>query len=164
MTKAQPFFGGLPTEIETRKLIEHYGVPPAGLYPYAALADICGLSWPRDRARLKTVLARWRKRLERDYQLVSEGVSGVGVKVLAEGERTQHGTRYARLGTRKARRGLIRIALTDAKKIEDPKLRAEAEHAQQVAARILPTLAQNVKALTPPAPPAALPRHAMDPN
>jgi hypothetical protein len=48
--------------------------------------------------------------------------------------------------------------LTDVKKIDDPKQRAEAEHAQQVASRILPTLAQNVKALTPPSPPPALPR------
>lgn len=158
MSDKKLFFGGLPTDIEVRKLIEHYAVPAARLYAYQELAEVCGHAWPQDRNRLKVVFTRWRKRLERDYQLVSEGLPGEGIKILAESERTQHGTRYARIGTRKARRGLVRIMLTDASKIDDPKARAEAEHAQMVASRILPTLAQNVKALTPPSPPPALPR------
>lgn len=158
MSDKKLFFGGLPTDIEVRKLIEHFAVPAARLYPFRELAEACGHAWPQDRNRLKVVFTRWRKRLEHDYQLVSEGVPGEGIKVLAESERTQHGIRFARIGTKKSRRGLVRIMMTDAKKIDDPKARAEAEHAQQVAARILPTLAQNVKALTPPSPPSALPR------
>lgn len=160
MPEARPFFGGLPTEIELRKLQDEYGVPEAKLYPYADLATVCALRWPQDRARLLTVLARWRKKIKRDYGLLSEGVSGRGVKILMEGERTPHGRRFAQIGTRKTRRGLLAIVLTDLAKIADPDQRRDAEHAQTVAARILPLLPKDMRALEPPPEPAALPRRA----
>jgi hypothetical protein len=149
---------GLPTDVELRKLTDHFGVPEARLYRFEELATTCGLSWPQDRSRLKSVLGRWRSKLKRDWQLLSEGVPGEGVKVLTEAERTPHGIRFSKIGMRKQRRGLLAISLTDLDKIADPRARAEAEHAQHVASRILPTIAQNVKALTPPPTPDALPR------
>ena len=88
-TQTETFFGGLPTDIEVRKLKEEYPMSqmaPGKIMPYADLEHIIGA--PKHNPRFHTVLTRWRAMVTREVgQIIDPIGDGTGMKVLNDVEK-----------------------------------------------------------------------------
>jgi hypothetical protein len=80
-------FGGIPTEMDVRKLIDHFGVVDVGmLIPYEEVSRILG-GLPYRSSRFGTIMAAWSRRLWKEHRRFVVRFQGEGMKVLTADER-----------------------------------------------------------------------------
>lgn len=148
--------GGLPTELDVKRLVEKYGVPAEGvLIPHADIAACIGHPWKS--VRYRTVIDAWRRKLRKEFNVDTTVEPSLGLYVLTPPERIVIGKRDSRAGLRKFRRGGARVAVTPDDGLTAEQ-RQEREHAAAVVWRLYSSAARELKALEPPKPVPALPR------
>lgn len=133
MGNAGMFFGGLPTEIDVRKLIDQFGKPDYGLIPYADIEAVLGMAWRTPRFRL--ILTNWRKHLRKELNLDTSMQPGEGVTVLRAGERIEvsHGDlKRAIRQTRKSYARIISVPTAELDAVSRTKYDHVVRHAQAV--------------------------------
>lgn len=156
MATATPFFGGLPTDLDVKKLAERFGVPaPGTLLRHEEIAECIGAAWKSNRYR--TVLNQWRRKLLKEQNLDTIVEAGEGLKILRPIERVDASEADFKSSTRKLRKAAVRVSLVDEKTLDEPGRRRR-DHLREVTSRLYMQAANESKALKPPSPPPALPR------
>lgn len=126
------FAVGMPTTVDVDRLIEAFGVPDAGaLIPYEDVESALTLS--RQQARFRTVTNAWRRRLEREHNLVIEAETNKGFLVLTNRDRVGHSARYFRSGLRRVGVAGRRAASTSRTGLSADEVKA-LDHVSNVAA------------------------------
>ena len=120
---ATPFFGGVPTAPDVQRLIDKLGVPAVGtLITYDELSAI--LHEDPDSSRFGTVIAAWRKRLDREHNVILEASPSKGYVVLDPKGRVAQSSNRLKSGMRKVRRAADVALRTDVATLTDDEKRA----------------------------------------
>lgn len=112
------FFGGIPTDMDVKKLNQAFGVPDAGAeITHDQIEATLGMD--RKTNRYKAVTLRWRASMLRDHNIELGPVHGVGFKSLNSEERVSAGMAGMKSGSRKVLRSIKRA---DQVQTDDPVL------------------------------------------
>jgi hypothetical protein len=145
------FDAGVPTAPDVAKLDQAYDVMPEGLVlAWETMAEITGLN--RKTYRFSTVVAAWRKKLERERNIILGPVGGGrGLKVLNCAERCELGGAKLKTGMRSTRRGGCIVLKTDKTSLPPDMMRA-ADHVVRLSAMLQTLAATEAKKLRYPDP------------
>lgn len=131
---SRPRFGGIPTDIDVRALMETFGVPAVGTtMSYERVAEIIHVA-PRS-GRFKTVTDAWRRRLRDDHNVYTSARDGA-FSVRTAPERVDHGAAKARGVVRAAAAAHNEVARTDRSQLTTEQ-RQQADHVQMVTATVV---------------------------
>jgi hypothetical protein len=83
-TRGRVWFGGLPTDVDVKKIEEAVEVEVGHLVAYERLEEILGLT--RHEGRFRSVVGAWRSKLRRERNILTRG-NGDGVLVCDQGQR-----------------------------------------------------------------------------
>lgn len=134
MTKSLIFGGGVPTEIDVRRLLEAFGIPAIGqLLTYDQISGALGLD--RQSWRWHTVTGAWRKRLYREHNLVLSAIAKTGFKVEDSRGRVGVSASKYRGGLRRIAAASIMAARTDRAELT-PEESAACDHIQNTGAAL----------------------------
>lgn len=145
MKQAKPFFGGIPTGPDVKKLMDAYGVPAPGLVSHEALEGI--LTLDRDASRYRTIVHAWRSRLLRENNVASIAVPGEGIRFLTEPERVEQGRRLLGLSARQVGRVHRWSVMVDVTKLDEVTRRRH-DHTLRATAAMAMTASATMKELT----------------
>ena len=153
------FEGGIPWEIDIKKLVDRYGVPSADTLVTHSEVEACtGLTGKT--SRYTAVLRGWRRRLFTQHNVDTIVDPGNGLKVLNPGERVEVSESGFKASIKDMRVSVLRAKVIPPDEITDPEMRKRRDHLEVVTSRIFMAAANEAKALRP-APPtqsSALPR------
>ena len=143
---------GLPTGPDVKDLLDKYGTPGYGVKIF--YSDIYKLlqldpTKEKDRNRFKTVTNAWRKRLEKEHNIVTRALRGEAFQVMNASERVKDVAAHLVSGGRKIRKGAIRSRKIPLKEMT-ARDRVYNEHYQKICALTLNTVAEFVPALPRP--------------
>ena len=111
MKRAPGFAVGMPTAVDVTRLMEAFGVPSEGTrISYEDIERLLSVT-PRQ-SRFWSVTAAWRRKLEREHNLLIEAVPGEGFDVLTNRGRVGFTARDFKSGLRKVTRAGERAAKT----------------------------------------------------
>ena len=116
--KSKLYFGGMPTDIEVRKLNEKFpakDLREGDVITHDDIEDVTGLN--RRINRYRTVTRRWRKLLERDHGIIT-GCKPEGFKVMDDGEKVKLSSSKLRTSARMARRSYVVASKIDPSKLK----------------------------------------------
>lgn len=103
---------GMPTDIDVKKLVERYAIPPIGrTIEYAEIAETIG--YPVKSNRWLTVVTSWKKRLYREHGILFGTVNGVAFRVLDNHDHVAVASSKQERGMRQLRKGAIIATGTD---------------------------------------------------
>jgi hypothetical protein len=129
------FFGGVPTELEVKKLKQTYNeLSPGQLITYEEVSELIGVEYGSHRFR--TVTNRWRKEVESETNIIIGCDAGVGFKVLVEPEKVDLSAQKTRTAGRAARRAYVVAARTDVAGL-DQEDRRRLDHCVMMSSKIL---------------------------
>lgn len=113
---ATPFFGGIPTKIDTDKLRAVFGVPEEGkLITHEQYEAALGMK--RTECRFKTVRKAWHTILQTEHRCVMGSVPDKGYVRLKPDELVQHCADKEKCGFRTINRAQGRLLLADTNRI-----------------------------------------------
>lgn len=150
------FLGGIPTDIDVRKLIDAFGKPEIGAeVTHEQIEEVLGIG--RDTNRYRGVTLAWRKKLERDHNIRMGSAAGVGYRSLSPSERIS----AAIVGTQQgARKQLRAIRSSDRVVTDDPVLQKKQELLHRYGIAIASEANSTMKQIEPPKPSQQMPRLA----
>lgn len=101
--KSMAFNSGIPTAPDVKRLGDAVGVPAIGtVIEYKAVEDAIGSK--RDSSRFRSVTEAWRKKLEREHNILVVAIANVGFKFATPSERVENSAMRFKSGLRKIRR------------------------------------------------------------
>jgi hypothetical protein len=116
---------GIPTRTDVEVLIKTYGDPAEGeLIPWDSLASTLCLDRVKNRLRFQTVIAAWRRRLEREANIYFVADPGVGLVVTDPHNRVGLSHSYHKRSLRSATRAGAIAAGTDSTRLTPEEKRA----------------------------------------
>lgn len=152
----KPFFGGLPTDIDVKRLLEAFpNIEPGGEVGYDDVAKVIGVDVGTNRFR--TVTNAWRRRLLRTGNVAIDAVPGRGFRRLTELERSERDRGGWRRDQVRAARKVRDLALTDTTSFDEREKKSH-DHARRVLQAHVEHTTSTVRELAPPAPQPLLPR------
>jgi len=114
--KKQLFFGGVPTAPDVKKLDDTLGVPKEGdVIAWAVLEKIVACA--RSDYRFTSVVSSWRKKLEREHNVLMIAEPGEGLVAATPDQRIDWAARKVKHGRRSIVRGSAVAATTDAARL-----------------------------------------------
>ena len=120
--KGKVFFGGLPTDLDVKKVVDAVGLPTTGqLVTYEQLEEILGPK--KNNGRFYSVVNAWRGMLRREHNLISEGIRDQGILFLDPSRRIDHVRRKTAQAGRAIRRGYLVAAATDREDLKTEEIR-----------------------------------------
>lgn len=131
------FMGGVPTDIEIRRLREKYpetDLAEGQIITHEEIESI--IQERRDSYRYKTVTLRWRKLVEHLSGKILGPVLGVGLKVLNDGEKVTLSSSKLKSAGRLSRRSYNVLSLVDTKALNKQEL-VEYDHSLKNSASIM---------------------------
>jgi len=122
MAGSVPYFGGIPTEPDVKKLVEHFPIEsltPGTVIPYKEVAEVIGVD--ASTSRFKTVTTSWRKRIESEYNCVIKPpkMANETFIVLYENEKPDYAIDEMRSAVKKARRSIVISSITNVSELSD---------------------------------------------
>lgn len=106
------FAGGVSTEPEVNELLDKLGIPkPGDEIPYSKVEAVIGVS--RGQNRWQSVTNRWRKKLERDHNLILKAIANQGYRVLTNSERVMHSSKQFDGGVKRVTKAIVVAQKTD---------------------------------------------------
>jgi hypothetical protein len=128
------FQGGVPTGSDVERLLREIGTPaPGDVIPYDQIARILGVE--RKSSRWGSVTDAWRRRLDREFNLLLEAVPNGGFRVLTNSGRVNHASSRYKRGLRQVAKAAVVAARTDRKGLTQEE-KAAADHLEKVGATI----------------------------
>lgn len=132
--KLNAFLGRIPTDIDVTKLIEKYGVPVEGTeIPYDEIETLIGTK--RRSYRWSSVCKAWRKKLERDHNILLGAYNARCFKVLNPSKRVDTAGAKYKTGIKAIGRAVVIAEKTDVSKL-GPEDRKICEHLQKTGSSI----------------------------
>lgn len=117
------FNGGVSTEPEVNELIEKLGVPsPGAQISYAQIEAIIGAK--KGSGRWSSVITSWRKRLDRQYNLLLLAVPNEGFQVMTGSERINEAGKKFKTGMKRIERAVLVVQKTDRAGLSDDEKKA----------------------------------------
>lgn len=148
------YFGGMPTDLDVRKLIEAFPALIEGArITHEEIEAV--ISVGRHSNRYRAITIAWRSKLLRDSNLEIGAVSGVGFEVRTSEGRMSSSIKGFQSGTKKQLRSVKRALLV---KTEDPLLRQKQDLMQRFGAAIASQAGSLMKDIETPKAVEALPR------
>lgn len=142
------FLGGMPTDLDVQKLMDAFGVPEVGsLIGYDKIAEVIGHE--RGEGRWRSITVAWRKKLDRESNLILKAVNNEGYRVLDAKGRVDFGGRVYKSGLRRVYRASAICAKTAKNGLTEDEIRV-CDHIQRVGATIRLTAASEAKKLQYP--------------
>ena len=139
-------FGGIPTDIDVRRLQEKFGVPqPGESISYALISEVLGNS--RTESRFWVVTGAWRRQLFRENNLVTEAIRNEGFEFLDAHRRVGHAVNRFKQGLRRVGRASLVAASTDRSNLAPEEARV-CDHIQNTGAQVRLTAATAARQLT----------------
>lgn len=146
MSNFKQFFGGIPTEMDVRTLIEQFGVPKAGTsITYDEVAS--AINQKIKSHRYGTVTNAWRRKLFREHNVIFRAREGK-FTVMDPGQRVFHGGERLRRGAREFRKANVIVTSTDRAKLTDEE-KAQADHIQLTTATAIQACRIQARLKTP---------------
>lgn len=126
--------GGIPTELDVRKLEEKFGVPkPGQTISYQEIAACIGNSNKEN--RFWSVTNAWRNKLFRENNIVTEAIPNEGFEFLDAHKRVSHSVGKFKGGLRKIAKGSAVAASTDRAGLTQEEVRV-CDHVQNTGAAL----------------------------
>lgn len=126
-------FGGMPTDAEVNMLMERFGVPQEDKpIPYTEITAT--LRYEKESNRWGTVVDAWRRRLERDHNVILKAGGGQFVAMTPSDRITHSGSRV-KSGVRRIRKAGSIVASTDRGRLSEQD-KARADHITIVTAAL----------------------------
>jgi hypothetical protein len=148
------FFGGMPTDIDVRRLEEAFPKLQEGDdISHEQVEAVIGVDHTKSRYRVVT--NAWRKQLLRDSNIELGSVSGVGFRCLKPEERISGSVKGFQQGVRKQMRSVKRSALV---RTDDERLMKKQDLLRRYGAAIVNEATNMMKEIEPPKPQAQMPR------
>jgi len=144
MSRSGPFFGGIPTGPDVKKLEQKYGSPEPGIIRHEDIEAV--ISEQRNSARYRCVVGAWRSRLLREDNIATKAEPAIGIRILTEQERVDEAQRHLGLSARRVLRDHRWAMMIDASKLDELSLRKR-DHLIRASAAMAESAATNVKAL-----------------
>lgn len=138
------FFGGLPTEIDVRKLEALGDLPVGREISHEEIEALLELD--RNAGRYHSVTGAWRKAKLRDGTEIG-AVSGVGFRVLNEVERVDGGVKGVQQGMRKQLRSIKRAVIV---RTDEPALIRKQDLLRRLGAAITKEATDVLREIAPP--------------
>jgi hypothetical protein len=149
-------FGGIPTAVDVRKLLQAFGEPTEGTeVTHDDIERV--ISHRRDSHRYRTVTNAWRQQLRRDHNIEMGAVPGVGFRCLNAEERVSAGINGIQSGARKQLRSIKRVCSVQT---DDPVLTKKQELATRYGVALAAEHNAMMKQIEPPKPQQQMPRLA----
>jgi hypothetical protein len=121
------YTGGIPTEPEVNSLFEEIGVPEIGqVITYIEVERIIGAT--RKQSRWGSVVTAWRKRLERQHNILLKCPGDHTFRAMTAEERIADGIQRIKQGMKQAIRGAYIISTTNLELVDEDHRKA-ADHA-----------------------------------
>lgn len=99
-TEQKLHFGGVSTDIEVKALMDHFGTPAVGtILAYEDIEVVTGVE--RAKTRFRTVMERYRSRMEALHGIHLATLANIGYKVLSPAERVERNLNTAGQGFRR---------------------------------------------------------------
>ncbi len=152
MSKA--YFGGMPTDLDVRKLIETFPELVEGAcVTHDEIEAVIGVD--RHSNRYRAITIAWRSKLLRDENMEIGAVNGVGFEVRTPEGRMSSSIKGFQSGTKKQLRSVKRALLV---RTDDPLLRQKQDLMQRFGAAIASQSGSLMKDIETPKAVEALPR------
>lgn len=146
----RPFIGGLPTDIDVKRLLEAFpSISPGFVITYTEVSLVIGVT--HGSTRFRTVTNAWRKRLLRVDNFVLEAIAGQGFRRRTELERSQKDRSGWRRDQNRAARKVRDMTRVDTVEF-DERERKSHDHAKHVLQAHIEHTSTTVRQLAPPAP------------
>ncbi len=133
MSKSR-LFGGIPTDMEVKKLRENLPLTRGDIVEHSRIAAVIGHA--PGTSRYKSIVVAWVRRVLRETNLQLKSLRGVGYRVLDEHERIGDAVDTYTRGTRQMVRGARKVAV-----IERPRLteidQGKLEHVERHITRVV---------------------------
>jgi hypothetical protein len=150
----QVHFGGLPTNIDVRKLREAFGSLREGdEITHEMIEEVIGFK--RDSSRYRTVTLAWRTALLKEDGIELGAVTGIGFRYLNASERIASSLRGFQSGTRKQMRSVRKAVQV---RTDDPTLIKRQDLMRRFGAAIAAEATSMMKEIEPPKSQSQLPR------
>src|SRR5262245_53413982 len=107
--QAKPYFGGIPTEPDVRRLMDRFCAPEPGVIPHEEIEK--EIREESDSSRYRTIVSAWRRRLRREHNIDTSAEPGHGIRILTEPERVDVSKRDLGRGVRGIVRSHVRIRM-----------------------------------------------------
>ena len=141
------FFRGIPTAPDVKRLDDAYGSLSVGQkLQWGELASVVGES--PGTYRFRTIVTQWRRKLDRDRNIIMGAVRGEGLEVLDGHGRAVHVGVGFKSGMRKSGRAASVACRTDLTTLDAPDRRV-VEHVNNTVAAIRLVAATKAKELPP---------------
>jgi hypothetical protein len=128
------FNGGISTEPEVNDLIEQIGIPvPGDQISYLRISEIIKVK--KGTSRWSSVVSAWRKKLERQHNVILGAVPNEGYEVLSNSGRVNLGGKFFKESLRRMGRAVKVVTSTDRAGLSDDEVKA-AEHIQKTGASL----------------------------
>lgn len=144
------YFGGIPTDLDVKKLQEHWPeneMKPGDTYEYEEISGL--LDVPVKSNRFRTITNRWRRVVEHAVGIIIGPSDGKCLKVLTESEKLGLSRSKLRTSSKLGRRSMTILARTDRKALSDAE-RAAYDHQKETSAKVI-SAAQLRKSIDMPA-------------
>jgi hypothetical protein len=153
MASDNMFFGGIPTDIEVKKLREAYPdseLKPGLLISYEEVETVAGLDRLAKRSRWMSVTDRWRRNVESEVGVIigPDPDGTAAFKVYTEGDKVGLSTKKLKTAGRMARRSYVVAARVDVKQLTEQE-KANYEHNIHRSAAVLAAAKLKAKVALP---------------
>jgi len=131
------FFGGVPTDIEVKKLRDTYNeieMQPGDTFPYDDVSEIIGE--PYGSNRFQSITTRWRKIVEANTGKIIGCDEGKSFKVLTEAEKLDLSRLKLKTSGKLGRRSIVVLSRIDKKQLSDAE-RTVYDHQAKTSANII---------------------------
>ena len=154
MANGLTFNRGIPTDVDVRKLEERFGVPaPGDMIGYDDITDT--LKVGRDQNRWRSVVVAWRKKLDREHNILLKAVSNEGFRAMDGHARVDFSGRTYKGGLRRIVKAATIAARTDSAGLTPGELKTR-DFIQNAGAVIRGAAATAARQLTYPDPEKAV--------
>lgn len=134
------FFGGVPTDIEVKQLADKFGVPKTGqVVKYEEISAVIGCQ--RTDSRWQSVVTAWRKKLERESNVIMKAIENIGFEALTASGRVEFSAKVFKQAIRRTGRAANIAAKTNRSELNEEQ-RKVCDHIQNTGASLRLAAAQ----------------------
>ena len=154
---SKQFFGGLPTAMDVRQLVETFGQSPieGREITHEEVERVIGVA--RSASRYKSVTGAWRRHMLAEHNVDVGAVAGVGFRILRPDERVTASVKSFQGGTRKQMRSIKRVMLV---RSDDEVIRRKQDVMRRIGAAVVDQASTMMKEIEPPKPRESMPKIA----
>lgn len=128
------FFGGIPTDVDVEMITKAIGVPKVGdKVTYAQIESVLRLK--RTENRFITVVSAWRRKMDREHNLLMKAIPGMAFEVLDASGRVDLSSKVFKQALKRTGKAVAIAARTDRKELTEEEKKV-CDHIQRTGATL----------------------------